>query len=95
MSTIRIKHHHGLTHEETRERVELIANHLKGRYRGVYSWHGSALRFQRSGVSGSVVLGAGYVELRVKLGLLLVPKKGQIEALIRQHIPAAMGEQAG
>lgn len=95
MSTIRIKHHHGLTHEETRERVDRIAKHLKSKYRGVYSWHGHSLRFQRSGVSGSVELGAGYVDLRINLGLLLVPKKGEIEAFIRRHIPAAMGELAG
>jgi len=95
MSTIRVKHHHGLTHNETRARVEKIAKHLKGMYRGAYSWHGNLLRFQRFGVSGSVELGAGYVDLQVKLGMLLVPQKGKIEALIRQHIPAAMRELAG
>ena len=95
MSTIHIKHHHGMTHEEMRERVEQIARYLKRRYKGAYSWHGNSLRFQRSGASGSVELGDGYVELRVKLGLLLVPKKNEIETLIRQHIPTAMGELAG
>ena len=95
MSTIHIKHHHDLTHEETRERVEQIAVQLKGKYSGVYSWQGNALHFRRSGVSGSVELGAGYVELRIKLGLMLVPRRGEIESLIRQHIPAALGEFAG
>ena len=94
MSTIHIKHHHGMTQEETRERVEQIAKYLKRRYKGAYSWHGDSLRFQRSGASGSVKLGDGYVELRVKLGLLLVPKKNQIESMIRQHIPTAMREFA-
>ena len=95
MSTIHIKYRHGLTRAATQQRVDQIARHLKAKYKGAYSWHGDSLRFQRSGTYGSVELGDGYVELRVKLGLLLVPKKDEIEALIRQHIPTAMGEFAG
>ena len=95
MSTIHIKHHHGLTHELKRERVEQIAEHLKGKYKGAYTWRGDSLYFQRSGVSGCIELGNGYVELRVKLGLLLVPKKREIEALIRQYMPVAIRELAG
>ncbi len=92
---IHIKQHHSLTHDETRKRLANLAEYLEGRYEGTYSWHGNSLRFQRTGVSGSVELGTGYVELKVKLGLLLVHKKGDIETLIRRHMPTALGRLAG
>ena len=95
MSTIHIKHNHSLSHEQTRERVEQIASHLKGKYRGAYAWQGDSLHFRRSGVSGYVKLGAGYVELQINLGLMLGARKSEIEAFIRRHIPTAMGEYAG
>lgn len=93
MATIHLKHHHRLTQEETRDRIDLIARHLKKKYRGAYSWQGNSLIFRRSGASGEVHLRDGYVELRVKLGIIFAPKKGKIEGLIRQLIPQAMGER--
>jgi len=69
--------------------------HLKGKYRGAYVWRGDALHFRRSGVSGSVKLGTGHVELQIKLGLMLAARKGEIEAFIRRHIPTVMGEYSG
>ena len=95
MSTIHIKHNHSLSDEETRERVDQIAKQLKSKYRGVYAWRGDSLHFRRSGVSGSVKLGAGYLELQIELGLMLTVRKSEIEAFIRRHIPTAMGEYAG
>ena len=95
MSSIHIKYHHRMTHVETRERLEYIARRLQSRYKGDYAWHGNSLRFKRSGTSGSVELGDGYVVLRVKLGLMLASKKGEIEAFLRRHIPMAMEELAG
>jgi putative polyhydroxyalkanoate system protein len=95
MATIHLKHHHTLTPQETRARVDLIARHLKKKYQGAYSWEGNSLIFRRSGASGAVHLREGYVELRIKLGIIFAPMKAKIEGLIRQHIPEAMGERAG
>jgi putative polyhydroxyalkanoate system protein len=95
MSTIHLKHHHTLAHEATRERIDMIARHLKKKYGGAYSWHGNSLIFRRSGASGAVHLRDGHVELEIKLGIVFAPMKARIEGLIRQHIPEAMGERAG
>ena len=95
MSTIHIKQHHDLTHDETKKRLDNLAEYLEGRYEGTYSWHGNSLRFQRTGVSGSIELGTGYIELRVKLGVVLMPKKSVIETLIRRHMPTALEKLAG
>jgi putative polyhydroxyalkanoate system protein len=73
----------------------LIARHLKKKYQGAYSWQGNSLIFRRSGASGAVHLRDGYVELKIKLGILLAPMKAKIEGRILQHIPEAMGERAG
>jgi len=95
MATIHIRHHHDLTHQETRQRLEGIASQLQEKYQGNYAWRGDCLYFRRDPVSGSVKLGAGYVELQVKLGLMLATRKGEIEQFLRRHIPTAMGEYAG
>jgi hypothetical protein len=75
--------------------MERMVKRFEGRYTGVYSWHRNSLRFHRTGASGIIAWGDGYIELYIKLGLLLVPKRNQIEALIRQHLPTALREFAG
>ena len=86
MPTIHLKHNHKLPQDETRVRLEAIAKDLKKEYQMDYSWNGDNLEFRRSGASGFVHLGDGFVELEIKLGMLLTPLKGRIEDTIRQDI---------
>ncbi len=90
MSNIHLKHNHSLTKEETRERVEAIANDLKREYKMDYAWKGDSVHFRRSGASGTVYLGDGFIELDIKLGMLLSPLKGKIEDTIRKDIDSRM-----
>ena len=92
MSNIHIKHPYVLMPDEARKRVEEIAKDLKKEYKMDYSWKGDHLHFRRSGASGSVELGDGVLELKIKLGMILRPMKGKIEDSIRKNLVKEFGE---
>ena len=86
MSIIHIKQQHSLGQEETRQRVEKIAKGLKKEYKIDYAWKGDQLQFKRSGATGILGLGEGFVEVKITLGLLLAPLTGKIESVIRKSM---------
>jgi len=90
MSNIHLKHNHTLDPEETRKRVDSIAQDLKKEYAMDYAWKGDRVDFSRKGASGSVQLGNGFIELNIKLGMLLSPLKGKIEETIRRDIQSKL-----
>ncbi len=92
MATIHIKQQHHLAHDEARKRVEEIARDLKQKLNADYAWKGDSLQFKRSGASGSIELSDEFIELRVKLGLMLAPMKGKIESAIREKLDLVLQE---
>ena len=86
MSHIHIKHAHQLAQEDVRQRVEGIAEDLKRKLHVQYQWKGDAVLFKRPGAQGRIDLGENFVEITMKLGLLVLPLKDKIEAQIREEI---------
>ena len=95
MSNIHVKYKHSLSPQETRKRVEEIAKGLKKEYKIDYAWKGDRLMFKRSGAAGNVDLGDGFIELNIKLGMVLAPLKGKIEKTIKHNIQAELSDKAG
>ena len=95
MSNIHVKYKHSLNPEETRKRVEEIAKDLKKEYKMDYAWKGNRLLFKRSGAAGNLDLGDGFIELNIKLGMVLAPLKGKIEKTVKQNIVAEMSGKKG
>jgi putative polyhydroxyalkanoate system protein len=91
MANIRIKRSHRLGLDNARSEVEKIAKSLKSDLQADYQWSGNKLLFKRSGASGTIDVGGNYIDLDIKLGLLLSPMKGQIESSINQKLDAALG----
>jgi putative polyhydroxyalkanoate system protein len=91
VANINIKRQHSLGRTTARDRVQEIANSLQNKLRAKWSWDGDSLNFQRSGASGSVIVGDDFVEFKVKLGLLLSPMKGTIEDAIQQQLDRSLG----
>ena len=91
MAKIHIKKQHNLGREEARARVAEIAKDLEGRLDARCSWKGDCLHFSRSGASGFIELGDGFIDLQLKLGLMLAPMRGKIEQAIRGQIEASLG----
>lgn len=90
MANIHIKQQHNLAHDEARKRVEEIARDLKKKLNTDYAWKGESLRFKRSGASGSIDLSDEFIELNIKLGMLLAPMKGKIESAIKEKLELAL-----
>jgi putative polyhydroxyalkanoate system protein len=93
MANIHIKRTHTLPREVVRARVEELARDLKKKLDADYVWDGDSLRFKRSGASGSIDMGDGFVELKIKLGMLLSPMKGKIERSIDENIKVALTDK--
>ena len=90
MANIHIKQQHTLAHDEARKRVEEIAKDLKDKLNADYAWKGESLRFKRTGASGSIDLSDEFIELNIKLGMMLAPMKGKIESAIREKLDLAL-----
>jgi len=95
MSLIHVKYKNSLNLEETRKRVEEVAKDLKKEYKIDYAWKGDRLLFKRSGAVGNLDIGDGFIELKIKLGVVLAPLKGKIEKTIKQNIAAEMSGEKG
>lgn len=95
MANIHIRHQHQLTQGEARALMEQIAQDLKNKLKAEYHLKGDSLRFRRAGASGSVDLGEGFVEVKIKLGLVLAPMRGKIEKSIRQNIDVVLTNGKG
>ena len=52
------------------------------------------LEFKRSGVDGRMVVAATFFELEAKLGFLIKPFVGQIEAEVRKQLDEALAKES-
>ena len=86
MFIVHIKQQHSLDRKEMHHRVEEIAKKLKKEYKINYAWKGDKLQFKRSGATGFLGLDEGFIEVKIKLGLVLAPLKGRIEAAIKKSM---------
>ncbi len=82
MALIHIKREHGLTREQARAKVEELAQNLHDELKVKHTWDGDVLRFKRTGATGAVGVGETSVEVKIKLGMVLVPMKAKIERAI-------------
>lgn len=94
MAEIHIRRPHQLGREEVRAEVEKLARSLQSELQTAYRWNGDRLLFERSGASGSIAVGDDYLEINVKLSLLLTPLKGKIEESIRKKLDLALAAGA-
>jgi putative polyhydroxyalkanoate system protein len=91
MSQIVVQRRHALRPAKARRLAEGIAERLRGEYGGSYAWEGDTLHFRRMGASGQVAVTSDAVEIRVDLGLLLIPLRSRIEREIHAFLDADFG----
>ena len=90
MATIHIKRKHHLAQEEAHQRLEEIARELKKKLNADYAWKGNSLRFKRSGAAGRIDLSDDYIEIRIKLSMVLAPMKSKIETTLKDKLDLAL-----
>jgi putative polyhydroxyalkanoate system protein len=86
MADIEIRRAHGMGEAAAREAAEHMADKLARKFNLKGDWEGNELRFQGTGVTGSLIVGARDIALSVALGFLLKSMKGSIEQAITHEI---------
>ncbi|MCC7698481.1 polyhydroxyalkanoic acid system family protein [Janthinobacterium sp. EB271-G4-7A] len=94
MADINIVQQHKLTAEKAREAAQQVADKLAQEYDLACAWDGDVLRFERSGVDGSLTLEKEQAQLQIKLGFMLSAFASTIEGKIAEKMRKVFAEPA-
>jgi putative polyhydroxyalkanoate system protein len=94
MSDIRIRRAHSKPLDEAKKAAEKMAKQLKRDFDLDYAWDGQVLRFERSGVDGTLHVTAKEIRLEAKLGFLLAFLKPRIEAEVESQLDQLLAAPA-
>ena len=86
MADINIVQQYKLTAAKAREAAQQVADKLAQEYDLACAWDGDVLRFERSGVDGSLTLGKEQAQLQIKLGFMLSAFASTIEGKIAEKM---------
>jgi putative polyhydroxyalkanoate system protein len=86
MADISITQQHKLGQDAARNAAQKVADKLAGEYGLNCKWEGNVLRFERSGVEGSLALGEQQALLRIKLGFLMSAFAPTIESKVAESM---------
>jgi putative polyhydroxyalkanoate system protein len=92
MATIAIAKKHTLSHPKAKEAAQKIADDLAKRFDLKCEWHGDRIAFERSGVSGELLVGKNEVRLDCQLGFLLSMLKPTIEDVVHRDFDKYFGK---
>ena len=93
MADINIVQQHKLTAVKAREAAQQVADKLAQEYDLACAWDGDVLRFERSGVDGSLTLEKEQAQLHIKLGFMLSAFASTIEGKIADKMRKVFAEQ--
>jgi len=86
MADISITQEHSLSHDAARSAAQKVADKLVREYGLDCKWEGNILRFERSGVEGSLALSERQAALRIKLGFLMSAFASTIEQKVAESM---------
>ena len=86
MPKVEISRSHEFTMEKAKEKVDILANDLKDKYKLTTSWSGYCLDFKRTGAKGKIQLEDKKVIVTVDLSMLLSALKSKVEERINQKL---------
>lgn len=93
MSEIVIHRDHGMTLRKAKVAAEQVCAELGEEFDIDYVWHGNRLEFARSGVTGTITVDKKHVEVRAKLGFVLMFLRGRIESEIHRFFDENFGPE--
>jgi putative polyhydroxyalkanoate system protein len=91
MRPIVVHRRHSLGLTDARRLIETTAERLRAEHGGAFQWDGDTLRFRRTGATGRVAVTNDDVEVRVDIGLLLLPLHTRIAREIRAFLDEKFG----
>lgn len=86
MSEIDIRRRHELSLEDAQQVADDLAADLAGKFAIDYGWDGDTIVFDRTGVSGEILVDAEQVHVRARLGFLLGYLKPAVEREINRYL---------
>jgi putative polyhydroxyalkanoate system protein len=86
MASVQVNRKHTRNEDEVRQHIEELATKLAARLSAQYRWCDNRLEFSRTGASGYLLQKKGEIEIRIKLGMLLIPFKDIIERAINLYM---------
>ena len=94
MADIEIRRAHGMGLAAARTAADKMAEHLGKKFGLRGDWDGDVLRFQGTGVTGTLAVDAKDVSLSVALGFLLKAMKGSIEQAVNRELDELFAQKA-
>jgi putative polyhydroxyalkanoate system protein len=86
MADINIIQPHNLAPAEARVAAEKVAEKMAKEFDLACQWHGDTLKFERSGVAGSLTLAASQAHMNIKLGFLMGAFASAIEGKVAEKM---------
>jgi putative polyhydroxyalkanoate system protein len=86
MADISITQQHQLSQVAARAAAQKVADKLAGEFGLQCRWEGDVLRFERSGVQGTLALGESQAALKIKLGMLMGAFRSTIESKVAESM---------
>ena len=86
MADINIVQEHHLAPQQAREAAQQVADKLAEQFELDCKWDGDVLRFERSGVNGTLTLGVNQVQLHIALGFPISAFSAQIESKVAEKM---------
>jgi putative polyhydroxyalkanoate system protein len=86
MADISIVQEHGLSPEMARAAAQKVSERMAAEYGLACRWEGAVLRFERSGLQGTLTLEAQRAAMRIQLGFLMGAFASTIEAKVAENM---------
>jgi putative polyhydroxyalkanoate system protein len=93
MADISIVQEHALNPKKARAAAQSVADKMAEEYDLVCAWDGDVLRFERSGVEGSLTLGKQQAHMQIKLGFMFSVFSAKIEGKVTENMRKVFGEK--
>ena len=86
MADIDIRRAHHMAHDAAKAAAHRMADNLGRKFGLKGDWDGDVLRFQGTGVTGTVTVGPTELHIAATLGLMLKAMKGSIEQAVTREL---------
>ena len=86
MADIDIRRVHGMDHAHARAAADIMADRLGKKFGLKGEWDGDTMRFQGTGVTGTLTVGPKELQIAATLGFLLKAMKGSIEHAVTREL---------
>ncbi len=93
MADISIVQEHALSPKKARAAAQVVADKMAEEYDLTCAWDGDVLRFERSGVEGSLTLGKQQAHMQIKLGFMFSVFSAKIEGKVTENMRKVFGEK--